>query len=53
LKTTSGSVKGSLLTPKIFYTDTTSGSVDVPRSTEGGLCEIQTTSGSIRITIEK
>ena len=53
LKTTSGSVKGSLLTPKIFYTDTTSGSVDVPRSTEGGLCEIQTTSGSIRITIEE
>lgn len=53
LKTTSGSVKGSLLTPKIFYTDTTSGSVDVPKSTEGGLCEIQTTSGSIRVTIEE
>jgi DUF4097 and DUF4098 domain-containing protein YvlB len=53
LKTNSGSVKGSLLTPKIFYTDTTSGSVDVPKSTEGGLCEIQTTSGSIRITIEE
>ena len=51
LKTTSGSVRGSLLTPKIFYTDTTSGSVDVPKSTEGGLCEIQTTSGSIRITV--
>jgi DUF4097 and DUF4098 domain-containing protein YvlB len=51
LKTTSGSVKGSLLTPKIFYTDTTSGSVDVPKSTKGGLCEIKTTSGSIHITI--
>ena len=51
LKTTSGSVKGSLRTPKIFYTDTTSGSVDVPRSTEGGICEIKTTSGSIRMTI--
>jgi hypothetical protein len=51
LKTTSGSVKGSLLTPKIFYTDTTSGSVDVPRSTEGGICEIKTTSGSIRMTV--
>lgn len=51
LKTTSGSVKGSLLTPKIFYTDTTSGSVDVPKSTVGGLCEIRTTSGSIRITV--
>lgn len=53
LKTTSGSVKGSLLTPKIFYTDTTSGSVDVPRSTEGGLCEIKTTSGDIRITVQE
>jgi len=53
LKTTSGSVSGSLLTPKIFYTDTTSGSVSVPKSTEGGLCEIQTTSGSIRVTIEE
>ena len=50
LKTNSGSVKGSLRTPKIFYTDTTSGSVDVPKSTEGGLCEIKTTSGDIRIT---
>lgn len=53
LKTTSGSVKGSLLTPKIFHTDTTSGSVSVPKSTEGGFCEIQTTSGSIRVTIEE
>ena len=52
LRTTSGSVTGSLATPKVFYTDTTSGSVDVPKSTEGGLCEIKTTSGSIRLTIE-
>ena len=51
LKTTSGSVTGSLRTPKVFYTDTTSGSVDVPRSTEGGLCEVKTTSGDIRLTI--
>jgi DUF4097 and DUF4098 domain-containing protein YvlB len=51
LKTTSGAVTGSLLTPKVFYTDTTSGTVDVPRSTEGGICEIKTTSGSIRMTI--
>ena len=52
IKTTSGSVTGSLRTPKVFYTHTTSGSVDVPRSTEGGLCEVETTSGSIRLTIE-
>ncbi len=53
LKAGSGSVKGSLRTPKIFYTDTGSGSVDVPKSTEGGLCEIKTTSGSIHITLEE
>ena len=53
LKTTSGAVTGSLLTPKIFYTDTTSGTVDVPKYTEGGICEIKTTSGDIRITVQE
>ena len=52
LKTTSGSVTGSLRTPKVIYADTTSGSVNVPKSTEGGLCEVKTTSGSIRLTVE-
>ena len=52
LKTTSGSVAGSLRTPKVIYAHSTSGSVNVPRFTEGGLCEIETTSGSIRITVE-
>ena len=51
LKTTSGSVAGSLRTRKVIYAHSTSGSVNVPRFTEGGLCEIETTSGSIRITI--
>ena len=51
LKTTSGSVAGSLRTPKVIYAHSTSGSVNVPKFTEGGLCEIETTSGSIRITI--
>ena len=53
LKTTSGSVTGSLLSPKVFHADATSGSVDVPRSAEGGICEIKTTSGDIRITVEE
>ena len=53
LKTTSGAVTGSLLTPKIFYTDTTSGSVSAPKYTEGGICEIKTTSGDIRITVQE
>ena len=53
LKTGSGSVKGSIRTPKVFYADSTSGSIDIPKSTEGGLCEIKTTSGSIHITLEE
>ena len=53
VETNTGSVRGSLRTPKVFYADTTSGSVDVPKSTEGGICEIKTTSGSIRIIVEE
>ena len=50
---TTGDVTGSLLTSKIFSVASTSGSVNVPRSSVGGLCEIKTTSGSVRITIEE
>ena len=51
IKNVSGSVKGTILSEKIFITDTTSGSVKVPRSASGGECEITTTSGSIAIEI--
>ena len=51
LESTSGSVKGTLLSDKIFITDSTSGSVNIPRSSAGGECEITTTSGSIEIRI--
>ena len=50
---TTGDVTGSLLTSKIFSVASTSGSVNVPRFSVGGLCEIKTTSGSVRITIEE
>lgn len=53
IETTSGSVKGTLLSDKIFITDSTSGSVKVPRSFVGGECEITTTSGSIAIEIKQ
>ncbi len=52
VRTTTGSVGGSLLTSKVFHTETNSGSVNVPKSTVGGLCEIKTTSGNIRMTVE-
>lgn len=53
IKTDTGSVTGSLLSPKIFFAETDTGKVDVPRSTIGGVCEITTDTGSIRITIEE
>lgn len=53
IASTSGSGKGTLLSDKIFITDTGSGRISVPRSTEGGECEITTTSGSIHIEIRQ
>ena len=52
IKTTSGDVSGTLLTDKIFTTDTVSGDVDVPRSESGGECEIITTSGDIEVDVK-
>lgn len=51
LTATSGSIKGSLLSEKIFIAEATSGSVDVPKTTSGGVCEVTTTSGSIKMSI--
>ena len=51
LETTSGSIRGTLLSEKIFVADATSGSVDVPETISGGVCEVATTSGSIRLSI--
>ena len=53
IETTSGAVKGTLLTDKIFMASSSSGRVEIPRSNLGGDCEITTTSGSIRIEIEE
>ncbi len=47
LKTSTGHVKGSLLTDKVYITDTSNGNVDVPKSVSGGKCEIVTSTGNI------
>lgn len=52
LESVSGSIRGSLRTDKQFRTETVSGAVHVPLSSGTGLCEIETTSGSIHITVE-
>lgn len=51
VSTGTGDVTGSLLTEKVFITDTGTGKVDVPRTTTGGVCEIRTDTGRIIIRI--
>lgn len=52
LKTSTGNVTGSLLTNKKFVTDTSTGKVDVPTGADGGVCNITTSTGNIKITIK-
>lgn len=52
IKTNSGDVSCSLLTDKVFVTKTGSGEVYVPHSTIGGICEIKTGSGDIKVKIK-
>ena len=52
VKTSSGSVKGNLLTGKMFDVRTSSGGENVPASDrDGGYCSINTTSGSVKLTV--
>ncbi len=51
IETNTGDVTGSLLSEKIFITDSSTGSVKVPKSVNGGRCEIKTSTGNIRIEI--
>lgn len=52
VKTDTGNVAGSLLSEKVFLTDSGVGRVDVPKTTSGGVCEIRTDTGNIQITLE-
>jgi len=51
LKTTTGSIEGSLLTEKIFVARSSTGDVEVPYTATGGLCEITTSTGDIEIDV--
>lgn len=53
VQTDTGDVTGSLLTDKVFLTDTAAGTVDVPNSTTGGPCEIRTATGDIQFRIDE
>ena len=52
IETSSGDVRGNLLTGKVFHTETNTGDIDVPKSVNGGSCEIHTDTGDIEITIK-
>ncbi len=54
IESSSGEVSGTLLSDKSFEVSTASGDRDVPQSVKGaGVCEIETSSGDIRISILK
>ena len=52
IKTDTGNVTGTLLSEKIFITETSSGRIRVPKTTTGGKCEIITSTGNIGIDIQ-
>ena len=52
VETSTGDVTGSLLSEKVFITQTSTGKVDTPKTTTGGTCEITTSTGDIKITIQ-
>lgn len=51
VKTNTGNVKGTLLSSKVFITETSTGDIKVPKTTSGGKCEISTDTGDINIAI--
>lgn len=51
LNTTTGNIKGTLLSEKIFKAKSTTGSVSVPDTHTGGNCNISVTTGNIKIKI--
>jgi DUF4097 and DUF4098 domain-containing protein YvlB len=48
-----GDVFGTLLSDKVYIAKTSTGEVDVPKTIEGGRCEITTTTGDIKLSVVK
>lgn len=51
VETDTGDIRGTLLSEKVFITDTDTGSIKVPNSVTGGRCEITTDTGNIKIDV--
>ena len=51
IKTSTGKVAGSLLSEKNFFAHTSTGKINVPKTTTGGKCAITTSTGDIKVEI--
>ena len=51
VETDTGSIRGSLLTEKVFIAKSDTGRVSVPETTSGGVCKLTTDTGDIKIEI--
>ena len=53
VETDTGNVVGTLLSEKVFITNTDTGKKEVPETSGGGRCKITTSTGNIRINVAK
>ena len=51
IETSTGNVKGNLLTEKVFIINTSTGKKDVPETLTGGKCKISTSTGDVILTV--
>ncbi len=51
LTTDTGDITGTLLSDKVFLTETSTGRISVPKTTTGGKCELKTSTGDIKIDV--
>lgn len=51
IETSTGNVKGNLLTEKVFIVNTSTGKKDVPETLTGGKCKISTSTGDVILTV--
>lgn len=52
MSASTGNISGSLLSSKVFITSSDTGNIDVPKTLNGGKCEITTDTGDIKLTVE-
>lgn len=52
VESSTGDVTGTLLSEKVFHAHSRTGKVDLPKTLTGGLCEITSSTGDIRVKIK-